>query len=276
MFRILSRVLLSAPLGLLSVSILLVFLLRVVPPPTTSFMLQSPTKPVRYEWVPAAQIAEVMRKAAVASEDQLFWTHHGFDLEAMQKAYEHNQKHRKQRGGSTISQQTAKNLFLWQGGGYARKAIEAYFTWLMEATWPKQRILEVYLNVAEFGPGVYGVEAASRAYLGKSAAQLSAADAALLAAVLPSPRRWRVVAPGPYVQSRASWILRQIGYGPKRRDDEEPVDPSESPALAPETEPDLAPSPMAGQPVIAEPPPEAAPTAPGEAATPQEPAAEPK
>src|SRR5262249_49721080 len=158
-------------------------------------------------------------KAVVTSEDQLFWSHHGFDFGAMQKAYAQNKKHRKKRGGSTISQQTAKNLFLWQGGGYVRKGIEAYFTVLIEALWPKSRILEIYLNVAEFGPGVYGVEAASKAFLGKSAAQLGASDAARLTAVLPSPRRWSAKNPGPYVQTRVAWILRQMGYGQPRPED---------------------------------------------------------
>src|ERR1051326_6772478 len=134
------------------ITFLLAPALRWVPPPTTSFMLQSPVKPVRYDWIPKDRIADVMRRAVVASEDQKFWTHRGFDMEAIEKAREHNLTHHKIRGGSTISQQTAKNLFLWQGGGYVRKAIEAYFTVLIETLWSKQRILEMYLNVAEFGP----------------------------------------------------------------------------------------------------------------------------
>jgi monofunctional biosynthetic peptidoglycan transglycosylase len=238
MGKFLSRALLTIILAPILLSLLLVAGLRWMPPLTTSFMLQSPVKPVQYRWVPATQTADVARKAVVASEDQLFWQHHGFDIEAMQKAMEHNKTHRKVRGGSTISQQTAKNLFLWQGGGYLRKGIEAYFTVLIEAMWTKQRILEIYLNVAEFGPGVYGIEAASRKYLGKSAAQLTAADAARLIAVLPSPRHWHVASPGPYVQSRAVWILRQIGYGAPPLNDEEPEPPGGE--LAPETE-DAAP-----------------------------------
>ena len=214
----------------LALSVLLVLALRWLPPPVTSFMLQSPVHPVRYQWVPGERIPELMRKAVVASEDQTFWTHSGFDFDAMEKAYKQNQRHAKRhgkrRGGSTISQQTAKNLFLWPGGGYLRKGIEAYFTVLMETLWPKRRILDVYLNVAEFGPGVYGVEAAAQAYLHKSAAQLSAADAARLAAVLPSPRHWLAASPGPYVQTRIAWILRQMGYGEPRPDDEEPIDQS--------------------------------------------------
>ena len=229
----------------LALSVLLVLALRWLPPPITSFMLQSPVHPVRYQWVPAERIPDLMRKAVVASEDQRFWTHSGFDFDAMEKAYRQNQRHArhhgKQRGGSTISQQTAKNLFLWSGGGYLRKGIEAYFTVLMETLWPKQRILEIYLNVAEFGPGVYGVEAAAQAYLHKPAAQLSAAEAARLAAVLPSPRRWLAASPGPYVQTRIAWILRQMGYGEPRPDDEEPIDQSapEDPGAAPADNADL-------------------------------------
>lgn len=248
MLKTLSRILLIVLTTLAAATVLPVLLLRWLPPPTTSFMLQSPVRPVQYRWVPADRIADVARKAVVASEDQRFWTHRGFDLEAMQKAYESNRRHRKIRGGSTISQQTAKNLFLWQGGGYARKAIEAYFTVLIESLWPKQRILEVYLNVAEFGAGVYGVEAASRAYLGKSASQLSAADAARLIAVLPSPRRWHAAAPGPYVQSRVAWILRQIGYGGKIEDDEEPEPPAGDAPAAAADEQQGAPEPEAAEP----------------------------
>lgn len=217
--------------------VLLVLLFRFVPVPLTSYMLQSPVKPVQHDWVAKERIAEVMRKAVVAAEDQKFWEHDGFDFEAMQKAYQGNQKGRPQRGGSTISQQTAKNLFLWPGGGYVRKGIEAYFTVLIEVLWPKARILEVYLNSAEFGAGIYGVEAAAQKYFRKPAAQLSAGEAARLAAVLPSPRRWKVEAPGPYVQSRSAWILRQIGRsGPPPERDEEPAPPPEEDPLAEEAE----------------------------------------
>jgi monofunctional biosynthetic peptidoglycan transglycosylase len=209
-------------LALLS-PLIAIFALRWLPPPTTAYMLQSPTRPVQYEWVPAAQIADVARRAVIASEDQKFRFHNGFDVEAIEKAYEHNRRSRRQRGASTISQQTAKNLFLWPGGGYFRKAIEAGFTVLIEAWWGKDRILEVYLNIAEFGPGIYGVEAASREFFGKSAEHLSASEAAALAAVLPSPRRWNARSPGPYVQSRVAWILRQMG----RRSDQGPIEEPE-------------------------------------------------
>ena len=268
MLKFLIRTLLLIPACAIALTVFAVIALRWVPPPTTSFMLQSPVRPVQYQWVPSDRIAEVMRKAVVATEDQKFWLHDGFDVEAMQKALEHNARHKQIRGGSTISQQTAKNLFLWPGGGYVRKGIEAYFTVLMEALWSKQRILEIYLNVAEFGPGVYGVEAASRAFIGKTAARLSPEEAARLAAVLPSPRRWRAKSPGPYVQSRSGWILRQMGYGRAIADDEEPVAPAgEENAIdaPPPSAPSATPSTPEDASAIEQPPespePEAAPSA---------------
>jgi monofunctional biosynthetic peptidoglycan transglycosylase len=203
-----------------------VILLKWLPPPTTAFMLQSPVKPVRYNWVPANRIAEVARRAVIAAEDQKFRTHNGFDVEAIEKAYAHNRKARRKRGASTISQQTAKNLFLWPGGGYFRKGVEAGFTVLLENIWGKDRILEVYLNIAEFGPGIYGVEAASQAYFHKPAAQLSAGEAARLAAVLPNPRHWSVTAPGAFVQARSNWIVGQMGYGHRDVPAEEPEPPA--------------------------------------------------
>jgi monofunctional biosynthetic peptidoglycan transglycosylase len=193
--------------------LLLVLMLREVPPPVTSFMLQSEVRPVHYEWVPADEIAETARKAVVASEDQKFWQHRGFDLEAMEQAYRENQRRGRRRGASTISQQTAKNLFLWPGGGYLRKGIEAYLTMLIELCWPKARILEVYLNIAEFGPGIYGVEAAARRYFGKPASRLSAGEAARLAAVLPNPRR----VPGPMSWHAAPGSCARWATGPGRR-----------------------------------------------------------
>jgi len=213
--------------------------------PTTAFMLQSPSKPVHYQWVSADQIPASMRKAVVAAEDQKFFQHRGFDLEAIDKAREHNKAHKKKRGASTISQQTAKNLFLWSGGGYFRKGIEAGMTVVIETLWSKDRILEVYLNVAEFGPGVYGVEAAAQRYFGRSALYLSAEQCARLAAVLPSPRRWNVTNPGPYVAKRSAWILRQMGARAPVADtgttdapgDTSPIDDPE-PEMPPELDPE--------------------------------------
>ena len=237
---------------LIALTLLPVALLKWVPPPTTAFMLESPTKPVQYQWVPASRIADAARRAVVAAEDQKFRTHNGFDVEAMEKAYAHNKKSRRKRGASTISQQTAKNLFLWSGGGYFRKGVEAGITLLIESIWGKDRILEMYLNIAEFGPGIYGVEAASRAYFHKSAAQLTPNEAARLTAVLPSPRRWKVNAPGAYVQKRVNWIMGQMGYG--HGPSEEPEPPSAGPESGGQLNDADDPGIMDTSPTIAEPP----------------------
>jgi monofunctional glycosyltransferase len=238
----------------LALLLLVIVGLRYLPPPTTSYMLQSPVQPVKYQWVPFASIAESMRRAVVASEDQKFWSHHGFDMDAIQKAEAYNRNpHHHLRGASTISQQTAKNLFLWPGGGYFRKGLEAGLTVLIEHLWYKQRILEMYLNIAEFGPGIYGVEAASQAYFGKHAAELSAPEAARLAAVLPDPRHWSARNPGPYVQTRIAWILGQMGEG-------SPEAPTEEPEPPPLDQDDTAPTalpPSAESPPAPPPPPAA-------------------
>ena len=143
----------------------------------------------------------------IAAEDQNFPAHYGFDLKSINDALADRERGRRVRGASTISQQVAKNLFLWPEQSWLRKGLEAYFTVLIETLWPKQRILEVYLNIAEFGRGVFGVGAAAEVYFHKRAARLNVYDAALLAAVLPSPKRMRVNAPSSYVRSRQQWIL---------------------------------------------------------------------
>jgi monofunctional biosynthetic peptidoglycan transglycosylase len=146
----------------------------------------------------------------VASEDQKFPEHWGFDVESIEKAYSLNQHSHRVRGASTISQQVAKNLFLWSGRSYFRKGLEAYFTLLIEGCWPKRRILEIYLNIAEFGYGTYGAEAAAQRFFHKSAARLSRGDAAVLAAVLPNPVHFSAAAPSRYLQQRRDWILGQM------------------------------------------------------------------
>ncbi|GAB6196653.1 monofunctional biosynthetic peptidoglycan transglycosylase [Lysobacter xanthus] len=165
---------------------------------------------VAYDWRDLDRIAPSLPVALVAAEDQRFAEHFGFDLEAIEKAERANARGRKIRGGSTISQQLAKNLFLWGGRSYVRKGIEAWYTLLIEAMWPKQRIIEVYANVVEFGDGVYGAQAASRRYFRKDASRLTAAECARLAAVLPAPKRYSVTKPGPYVARRARAIERQM------------------------------------------------------------------
>jgi monofunctional biosynthetic peptidoglycan transglycosylase len=207
----------TAVLGLAVASILAVSAFRWLPVPVTAFMLgerlargtQAPPDQ-RHRWVPWSRISLHAAVAVIAAEDQKFPVHDGFDFEAIEKAVAEAGRGRRLRGASTISQQVAKNLFLWPGQSWVRKALEAWFTVWIELLWPKRRILEVYLNCAQFGRGIWGVEAAGRAYFGKEAAQLTREEAALLAAVLPSPTRYRVVNPGPYVRGRQAWILRQM------------------------------------------------------------------
>ena len=210
---------LAFPFLMAAASILQVTVLRFVDPPFSAFMAARQFEAwgegdmgfrVAYDWRDLAAISPNLPVAMVAAEDQNFGTHRGFDFKAIEKARVNNAKGRKVRGASTVSQQVAKNLFLWQGGGYFRKGIEAWYTLLIELMWPKTRILEVYANVAEFGDGVYGAQAAARSYWRKDASRLSLAEAARLAAVLPAPRRYSVARPGPFVQRRANWIQRQV------------------------------------------------------------------
>lgn len=215
----LARALLWLALGFVAVSALAVLALRWVDPWTSAVMLEARLEAwregdarfrFRHVWVDAAQMSPHCARAVVAAEDQLFAEHAGFDFEAIRKAAEHNARSRRVRGASTISQQVAKNLFLWRGRSWVRKGFEVWFTVLIEAFWPKERILEVYLNIAEFGRGIYGVEAAAQAFWHKSAKRLNRTEAATLAAVLPNPRRYRADAPSPYVKRRRDWILHQM------------------------------------------------------------------
>ena len=189
-----------------------VALLRHVDPPVTAMMLQQPM-PIRSQahvWVGRDAIAAAAAHAVIAAEDQRFLTHNGFDFASIEKAVAEYRAGGELRGASTITQQVAKNLFLWPGRSFVRKGIEAYFTLLIESFWPKERILEVYLNVAELGEGVFGVEAAARKYFGIAARDLGDEQAALLAAVLPNPKRLRADRPSDYVEGRRAWILRQM------------------------------------------------------------------
>lgn len=227
------RWLLALPLLFAAGSALQVLVLRFVDPPFTAFMAVRQFEAwgegdfgfrPAYDWCDFERMSPSLPVALVAAEDQNFASHHGFDFKAIEKAQAHNQKMveraerrgqpvRRLRGASTISQQTAKNLFLWQGRGptrWLRKGLEVWYTALIEALWPKRRILEVYANVAEFGDGIYGAQAAARTYWRKDASRLSAAESARLAAVLPSPRRYSAARPGPYVSGRAQRIERQM------------------------------------------------------------------
>jgi monofunctional biosynthetic peptidoglycan transglycosylase len=200
-------------------SLLVVLSLRFIDPPYSAFMLEAQVEArsggdksfsLHQHWVNLDQISPNLPLAVVASEDQKFPEHWGFDVEAIEKAYALNQHSHKVRGASTISQQVAKNLFLWSGRSYVRKALEAYFTVLIETCWPKRRILEVYLNIAEFGHGIYGAEAATERFFHVPAARLSRSQAALLAAVLPNPRHFSAAAPSAYIEQRRAWILGQM------------------------------------------------------------------
>ena len=192
--------------------ILLVLVYRFVPPPITPLMLIRSVQgePIHKQWVGYDQIAPVLPRAVVSSEDSRFCEHHGFDWVAMDEAWRSYRAGGRLRGGSTLSQQTAKNLFLWPGRSFVRKGIEAYLTVLIEALWSKQRILEVYLNIVEWGHGVYGAEAAAQILFQRPAAQLTAREAALLAAVLPNPRRWAANHPTSYIDEREATILARM------------------------------------------------------------------
>lgn len=207
--RMLRRLVLLLVVLLLVLPIGCVGAYRLVPPPVTILMLERAAQGggIDKAWRGLGDISPALARSVIAAEDAGFCGHHGFDLAAMEKAAAHNARSERVRGGSTISQQTAKNVFLWPERSYVRKGIEAYFTALIEALWGKRRILEVYLNVVEWGPGLYGAEAASQRYFHKPARSLTPAEAARLAAVLPSPLKWRVVGPGRYVAGRT----RRIG-----------------------------------------------------------------
>ena len=203
----------------IAASLALVVALRWINPPFTAFMAQAQISAwakrdssytFRHRWVDLTHISPNLPLAVVASEDQKFPEHWGFDVEAIEKAYELNQHSHRVRGASTISQQVAKNIFLWSGRSYIRKGLEAYFTVLIETCWPKRRILEIYLNIAEFGTGTYGAEAAAQRFFHKSAAKLTRSDAAVLAAVLPNPQLLAAAAPSAYVLKRRDWILGQM------------------------------------------------------------------
>jgi monofunctional biosynthetic peptidoglycan transglycosylase len=193
-----------------------------------------------YRWVDLEQISPHAAVAVIAAEDQVFPFHTGFDFKSIREAIRHNEQQASKRrprirGASTISQQVSKNLFLWSGRGYVRKGLEAYFTLLIELSWPKERILEVYLNIAQFGDGVYGVEAAARRFWRKPAARLDSFEAATLAAVLPNPITFKANAPSNYVVKRRDWILAQMrGLGGARYLDEleNPTAPPKSKAAA--------------------------------------------
>jgi monofunctional biosynthetic peptidoglycan transglycosylase len=219
--RKIAKLLLSGIAAVLVITVTITVLLRWLDPPTTSFIIQnalsaSPVKRdckrIRHPWVNWKEISPHVAVAILAAEDQRFPDHSGFDLDSIEDALRDRLLKGRVRGASTISQQLAKNLFLWPGRSLVRKGLEAYFTTLIEATWPKRRILEVYLNVAQFGPCTFGIASASKRYFQKPADAINRKEASLLAAVLPNPRRFRVENPSNYVMKRSAWVQRQARF----------------------------------------------------------------
>ena len=215
-FRIIGKI----ALWFFVISTVSVFIFKWVPVPSTPLMvtraidnkLDGNDMICSHDWVPLEEISTNLQKAVIASEDANFLTHHGFDFKAIQKAMESNEKGKKLKGGSTISQQTAKNVFLWQGRSYLRKGLEAYFTVLIELIWGKERIMEVYLNSIEMGNGVYGAEAASKYWYRKSAVNLTKQEAAGIAAILPNPRKFTATNSSSYINRRKGRIVKHMNY----------------------------------------------------------------
>jgi monofunctional biosynthetic peptidoglycan transglycosylase len=222
MIRKIFRWIWKATLWFIGLSILSVIIFKWVPVPITPLMMtraidnkmEGKDMILSHDWEPIENISPNLQKAVIASEDGNFLKHNGFDFKAMQKAFKNNQKGKRLKGGSTISQQTAKNVFLWQGRSYIRKGLEAYFTVLIELIWGKERIMEVYLNSIEMGNGVYGAESGARHWYRKSASDLTKKEAAGIAAILPNPRKYKATNSSSYIQRRKGKIVRvmnQIG-----------------------------------------------------------------
>lgn len=215
-FRFLGKV----ALWFFGISIFMVIVYKFVPVPITPLMIirsveqKTDGKPMvcSHDWVPLEEISTNLQKAVIASEDGTFLTHNGFNFEAIEKAMEANKKGKKLRGGSTISQQTAKNVFLWSGRSYFRKGLEAYFTVLIEFVWGKERIMEVYLNSIEMGDGVYGAQEAARVWYRKDAINLTPREAAGIAVILPNPRKFKASNSSSYINKRKNFIMKQMSY----------------------------------------------------------------
>lgn len=220
MLRKIFRFFLKVCLWFFVISVLSVVLFRFVPVPFTPLMIsrafeqreRGEEMEAAHDWVPIEEISPELQKAVIASEDSNFLTHHGFDFDAMYKAYKSNKKGKRIKGGSTISQQTAKNVFLWQGRSYLRKGLEAYFTVLIEVLWSKERIMEVYLNSIEMGDAVYGAQAASKYWYRKDAKNLTRYEAAGIAAILPNPLKYKATNSSAYINRRKGRIVRHMRY----------------------------------------------------------------
>ncbi|NUM32043.1 MAG: monofunctional biosynthetic peptidoglycan transglycosylase [Bacteroidetes bacterium] len=210
----------NAAICFFALTVLLVMLFRWLPVPFTPLMLIRCSEQIKSgnslklskNWEPLNKISGKLQLAVVCTEDQNFLAHNGFDFGAIKKAMNENKWKKRKRGASTISQQTAKNLFLWPGRSWVRKGLEVYFTFLIETFWSKQRIMEVYLNIIEMGKGIYGAEAASMYYFDKSAASLSSSEAALIAVILPNPRKFSASSPSNYILKRKRFALRQMNF----------------------------------------------------------------
>ncbi len=213
MRRLLRNIALALFIVLVAGPVVTVILYRFIPPPVTPLMVIRAVegRGLDHRWRSIDKVSPALPRALIAAEDAKFCDHRGFDFDALQKAYENNESGRKIRGGSTISQQTAKNVFLWPGRSYVRKGLEAWFTVLIETFWGKKRIMEVYLNSIEYGSGIYGAEAAAQRYFGVGADELTQAQASRLAAILPSPLKWKVIKPGKYVAKRSKKIGKASG-----------------------------------------------------------------
>lgn len=220
MFKKIARFLFKVLLWFVALSVISVVIFRFVPVPFTPLMItrafemkdNGKEMTSSHDWVPIEEISPNLQKAVIASEDDLFLTHNGFNFKAMQKAFKSNQKGKKLKGGSTISQQTAKNVFLWQGRSYIRKGLEAYFTVLIELLWSKERIMEVYLNSIEMADGVYGAQAAAQHWYHKDAKDLTKYEAAGIAAILPNPRKFRATRSSGYTERRKGRIVKLMRY----------------------------------------------------------------
>ena len=221
MIKNIFRIIKISVLAFLLISNLSVLIFKFINPPTSAFIQSSlsdllldlkPFTSIERNWFSYNNIKDDMKVAVIASEDQKFSSHFGFDFDQIEKAYKDIKRGRRFRGASTITQQTAKNLFLWKGQTFIRKGFEAYFTLLLEIYWSKERILEVYLNIAQFGENIYGVGTASRIYYKKEPAKLKRGEAAMLAAVLPNPVRYRAAKPTYFLLGRRDRIMRQMGY----------------------------------------------------------------
>lgn len=227
MVRKVFRFLYKSMLWFFAISIGLVIVFKWVPIPATPLMVIRTVQQAlngddivwKHDWESIDNISKNLQLAVICAEDQNFLNHHGFDMKAIEKAIEYNKKGKKTRGASTISQQTAKNVFLWPHRSWVRKGLEAYFTFLIELIWSKERIMEVYLNSVEMGNGIYGAEAAAQHWFGKPASNLRVNQATAIAAILPSPLRYRANPATNYIQRRKNWIARQINFfGPLNYD----------------------------------------------------------